>query len=116
MRYVLLIYVSEDVIANMSEEERNTYFQEYGAFHGSVIERGLREGGEPLQPTATSTTVRLRDGKTLTTDGPFAETKEQLAGFYVLNCENLDQAIAIAGEMPDAKHGSIEIRPVFDKF
>jgi hypothetical protein len=116
MKYVLLIYASEDIIATMTEEERNTYFREYGTFHGSVIERGLREGGEPLQSTSTSTTVRVRAGKTLTTDGPFAETKEQLAGFYILNCKDLDEAIAVASEMPDAKHGSIEIRPVFEKY
>jgi len=116
MQYVLLIYTSEDIIANMNEEERGTYFQEYGAFHADVIEKGVRDGGAPLQPTATATTVKMREGKSLITDGPFAETKEQLAGFYIMNCKDLDEAIELAKRMPDARHGSIEIRPVFEKF
>lgn len=115
MRYVLLIYVNEEVIQQLPPEERATYFQDYGMFEGNVQQRGIKAGGEPLQPISTSTTVRLRDGQALITDGPFAETKEQLAGFYVLECKDLDEAIALAGKMPDAKYGSIEIRPVFEK-
>jgi len=74
----------------------------------------VMQTGEPLLPVATATTVRVRDGKTLTTDGPFAETKEQLGGFYILDCKDLDQAIAYAAKIPDAKRGSIEVRPVME--
>lgn len=115
MRYVLLIYVSEEVTTSLPQEEREAYFQGYGMFEGEVQQRHIKTGGEPLQPISTSTTVRIRDGKTMITDGPFAETKEQLAGFYVLECKDLDEAIALAGKMPDAKYGAIEIRPVYEK-
>jgi hypothetical protein len=83
-------------------------------FLQEVQQRGLLIGGAPLQPTSTATTVRVRDGKTMITDGPFAETKEQLAGFYILNCKDLDEAIAMAARIPDAVAGSIEIRPVIE--
>ncbi|HEV2472349.1 MAG TPA: YciI family protein, partial [Chthonomonadales bacterium] len=84
------------------------------AFLREVQQRGLLTGGAALQPTATATTVRIRGGKPLITDGPFAETKEQLAGFYILNCKDLDEAIEIAGKVPDSASGSIEIRPVIE--
>jgi hypothetical protein len=116
MRYVFLIYVSEEVTASLPPAEREAYFQGYGKFEGEVQQRGIKVGGAPLQPTGTATTVRLRDGKAMMTDGPFAETKEQLAGFYVLECKDLDEAIALANKMPDAQYGSIEIRPVFEKY
>lgn len=116
MNYVLLIYASEELIAGMSDEERGAYFQEWAAFETDVQQRGIKTGGAPLQPISNSTTVRVRDGQTMITDGPFAETKEQLAGFYVFECKDLDEAIALANAMPDAKFGSIEIRPVFDKY
>ncbi len=77
-------------------------------------QRGLPDGGAPLQPTGAATTVRVRGGKTMITDGPFAETKEQLAGFYILNCKDLDEAIELASKVPDALTGSIEIHPVID--
>jgi len=116
MRYALLIYVSEEVTANLSEEERGKYFQDYGMFEGEVQQKGIKTGGEPLQPISNSTTVQIRDDKPIITDGPFAETKEQLAGFYILECENLDEAIEWAKKMPDAQYGSIEVRPVFQKW
>jgi hypothetical protein len=116
MNYVLLIYVNEEVIAGMADEERGAYFQQRAAYEADVQQRGIKTGGAPLQPTGNSTTVRIRDGQTLITDGPFAETKEQLAGFYVLECKDLDEAIALANKMPDAKYGSIEVRPVFNKY
>ncbi len=115
MQYVLLIYVSEDVTNTLPEDERAAYFQDYGAFEGQVHQRGIKTGGQPLQPISSATTVRVRDGEAMITDGPFAETKEQLAGFYVLECENLDEAIALAKQMPDAKYGAIEVRPVYVK-
>ncbi|MBZ0293261.1 MAG: YciI family protein [Anaerolineae bacterium] len=112
MQYVLLIYVSEAVTAGMSDSERQAYFQDYGTFEGEVQQRGIKTGGAPLQPISNSTSVRVKDGETLITDGPFAETKEQLAGFYVLECKDLDEAIALAAKMPDARYGTIEVRPV----
>lgn len=115
MRYVMMIYVSEDTIMNMPNDERKDYIQGYTEFHTDVNQRGIWDGGAPLQPIANSTTVRIRDNETMITDGPFAETKEQLAGVYILNCDNLDEAIELAKKMPDAKLGAIEIRPAFEK-
>ncbi|MEM9955909.1 MAG: YciI family protein [Chloroflexota bacterium] len=116
MKYVLLIYVDEAVIKGLSEEDRAAYFQQWGEYEGHVQATGMKTGGEPLQPIGTATSVRVRDEENLITDGPFAETKEQLAGFYVLECENLDQALEYAAKMPDAKYGTIEVRPVFQKY
>ena len=89
-------------------------FAEYGAFSDYVRERGAFQAGDALQSTATATTVRVRDGQTLATDGPFAETKEALGGFYLVEAADLDEAIAYAARIPGAKHGCVEIRPVFD--
>jgi hypothetical protein len=114
MRYVLLIYASEEAYARMTQEEQAALMQGYAVFTNEVQQRGLLTGGDPLQPTSTATTVRVRSGKTLITDGPFAETKEQLAGFYELNCKDLDEAIELAARIPDALSGSIEIRPVME--
>ena len=86
MRYALLIYASEQEWANQTEEQSQAVNQEYMAFTKDIIDRGLMKGGEALQGTATATTVRVRDGETLTTDGPFAETKDQLGGFYLVDC------------------------------
>ena len=114
MKYALLIYASEQDWANQSEEESQAQFQEYMAFTKDIIDRGLMKGGEALQATATATTVRVRDGETLTTDGPFAETKDQLGGFYLFDCTDLDEAIEVAARIPDVRRGSIEIRPIMD--
>ena len=114
MRYLLLIYHSEAASVDMTPEEQQTQIQDYWAFTSEVREKGVLEGGEALQPIATATTVRVREGKTTTTDGPFAETKEQLGGYYLLNCENLDQAIEYAAKIPDAKNGCVEIRPILE--
>ena len=115
MKYVLLIYGKEDAVASMTPEETGAYFEGWGKFEGEVQGKGIKTGSEPLQSVSTATTVRIREGKALVTDGPFAETKEQLAGFYVLECDNLDEAIAYAKNMPDVNYGAIEIRPVYDK-
>jgi hypothetical protein len=88
-------------------------FEEYGAFTQSIIQSGAFKAGDRLQDTATATTVRVRDGKTLTTDGPFAETREQLAGYYLVEAKDLDAALAIAARIPGAKVGSIEVRPIW---
>jgi len=113
VQYVLLIYADEANYAKMSEEDTAREYQGYIDFDTEVEKRGASlQGGKELQAIASATTVRVRDGKTLTTDGPFAETKESLGGFYILNCNNLDEAIEIAAKIPGAEHGSIEIRPV----
>jgi hypothetical protein len=114
MRYALLIYASEQDWATQTEEQAQAVNQEYMAFTKDVIDRGLMKGGEALQPTATATTVRVREGDTLTTDGPFAETKDQLGGFYLVDCKDLDEAIEVAARIPDARRGSIEVRPIMD--
>jgi hypothetical protein len=114
MRYVLLIYGSEVDSARMTEEERAALMQAHFAFANETLRRGLLTGGEALQPTSTAMTVRVRNGKTIITDGPFAETKEQLAGTYVLNCKDLDEAIEMAAMIPDATTGSVEVRQVLD--
>ena len=112
MKYALLIYANERDWAAQSEEQAQAVNQEYMAFTKDIIDRGLMKGGEALQSTATATTVRVRDGETLTTDGPFAETKEQLGGYYIVEAKDLDEALAIAAKIPSARFGSIEVRPV----
>ena len=114
MKYALLIYASEQDWASQTEEESQAQFQEYMAFTKDIVDRGIYQGGEALQPITTATTVRVRDGETLTTDGPFAETKEQLGGFYLVDAKDLDEAIEIAARIPDVRRGSIEVRPVME--
>jgi hypothetical protein len=114
MRYVLMIYGDEKLGMQMSKEQQDTQMAEYWAYTNEITERGVNLGGEALLPTSTATTVRVRDGRTLTTDGPFAETKEQLGGFYILNCKDLDEAIAWAAKIPGARTGSIEVRPIME--
>jgi hypothetical protein len=114
MKYALLIYASEQDWANQTEEESQAQYQEYMSFTKDIVDRGIYKGGEALQPIATATTVRVRDGERLTTDGPFAETKEQLGGFYLVEAKDLDEAIEIAVRIPDVRRGSIEVRPVME--
>ncbi|RIK40077.1 MAG: hypothetical protein DCC55_16120 [Chloroflexi bacterium] len=114
MRYLCLIYTNEREDANASQEEQNAVMAAYYAFTEEINKAGIMRGGEALQPTSTATTVRVRDGKTITTDGPFAETKEQLGGYYLLDCKDLDEAISWAAKIPGAKFGSIEVRPVWE--
>lgn len=112
MQYMMLIYHDEGAQADMDEEQLDEQMAAYNAFTKEVREREALVSGDALHPTSAATTVRVRDGRVLTTDGPFAETKEQLGGFYILDCENLDEAIELAAKIPDAKGGSIEIRPI----
>ncbi len=112
MRYLLLIYENEANWGKMSEEEKGKIFQEYMTFGKDIRAKGNYVAGEALQPVATATTVRVKNGKTLTTDGPFAEIKEQLGGFYLVEAKNLDEAIAIGSRIPSARSGSIEVRPI----
>jgi hypothetical protein len=111
-RYVALIYSDESGMASASPEEVEQMAKEYNAFTEEARRAGVFEAGDGLQPTPTATTVRVRDGKLSTTDGPFAETKEQLGGFYVFECKDLDEAIEWASKIPGARFGSIEVRPV----
>jgi hypothetical protein len=112
MKYALTIYNEEAGWDKLSEEERGAITQAYGELTQEMQEKGVMVAGEGLYPTQTATTVRVRDGERSVTDGPFAETKEQLGGFYVLDCKDLDDAIEWAAKIPGAQQGSIEIRPL----
>ena len=112
MQYLLMIYRNEADLAKMDAGARQKMSAEYGVFTQSIIQSGHFKAGDGLQPTTTATTVRVRDGKVLTTDGPFAETREQLGGYYLIEAKDLDTALGIAARIPCAKHGSIEVRPV----
>jgi hypothetical protein len=112
MKYLLLIYENEAARGAVPEAERGKIFQEYVDYSKRIRKNGNYIGGEALQPTSTATTVRVKNGKTLTTDGPFAETREQLGGFFFVEAKNLDEAIKLAAEIPGARTGSIEVRPI----
>ena len=112
MKYLCLIYDEEKTYAGMSKAEGDAFMGEYFAFTEGIKKSGHYIGGEALKPVHTATTVRIRNGKMSTTDGPFAETKEQLGGYYVVECDDLDAAIEIAAGVPGAAWGSIEIRPI----
>jgi hypothetical protein len=114
MQYLLLIYDDEKGWDSISDQDRNSIMEAYNEFTDAVGKAGVSRAGEALQPTASATTVRVRNGETLLTDGPFAETKEQLGGFYLLECDTLDQAIEWAAKIPSAASGSIEVRPVME--
>jgi hypothetical protein len=111
-QYLLLIYRNEAEQAKMDAAAGQQMRGDYGAFTQSIIQSGNFKAGDGLQPTSTATTVRVREGKTLTTDGPFAETREQLGGYYLVEAKDLDAALAIAARIPGAKVGSIEVRPI----
>ena len=113
MQYLMMIYSNEAEYAKIDAATSQKILGEYGAFTQSIIQSGNFKAGDRLQPTSTATTVRIRDGKTLTTDGPFAETREQLGGYYLVEAKDLDAALAIAARIPGARHGSIEVRPVW---
>jgi hypothetical protein len=112
MQYLLMIYRSEAELGTMNAADRQKMTAEYGVFTQSIIQSGNFKAGDGLQPTSTATTVRVRDGKMLTTDGPFAETREQLGGYYLVEAKDLNAALEIAARIPGAKTGSIEVRPV----
>jgi len=112
MQYLCLIYSEESQWAKMSKPELERTTGEYFEFSDSIRKSGHYIGGNPLQPTATATTVRIRNGKVSTTDGPFAETKEQLGGYYLIEARDLNEAIQIGARIPGAKYGSIEVRPI----
>jgi len=112
MQYLLMIYDPEKIWPEMPEAERNKVFGEYMQFTKDLKASGSYIAGDALQPTKTATTVRIRDGKTQLTDGPFAETKEQLGGYYLIEAKDLDEATKIAARIPSARFGSIEVRPI----
>jgi hypothetical protein len=110
MQYLLLIYRNEQDAATASDQSAMT--KEYGEYTQGIIKSGHFKAGDALQPSSTATTVRVREGRTLTTDGPFAETREQLAGYYLVEAKDLDDAIKVAAKIPNARDGAIEVRPV----
>jgi hypothetical protein len=111
MRYMLLIYLDEN---GLSEKERKTCYQESAAYAVELSKGGKYLGAGPLHPTSTATSVRTRNNKRVVTDGPFAETREQLGGYFLIDANNLDEAIEIAGQVPAGKWGTVEIRPVME--
>src|SRR5216683_4883075 len=113
MQYLLLIYRNEAQQSKMDPADYQKLSAEYSAYTQSIIQSGNFKAGDGLQPTTTATTVRVREGKTLTTDGPFAETREQLGGYYLVEAKDLDAALAIAARIPGARFGSIEVRPIW---
>jgi len=113
MQYLLLIYSNEKEMAAMNAAERTSMTAEYTEFTKGIIQAGQFKAGDRLKPTSAATTVRVRNGQRVTTDGPFAETREQLGGYYLVDAKNLDEAIAIAARIPGARLGSIEVRPIW---
>jgi len=114
VRYLCLIYDDESKWTQMQKAEADAMMGEYFAFTEGVKKSGHYIGGEALQPTPAATTVRVRNGKVSSTDGPFAETKEQLGGYYLINARDLNDAIQVASKIPSAKFGSIEVRPIME--
>ena len=114
MQYLLLIYGDQNGWDSMSEEERGQVFQAYGTYTQELENSGSMVGGNALQPTETATTVRVRNGRLATTDGPFAETKEQLGGYYLVQAKDLNEAIQVASRIPGARLGAVEIRPIVE--
>lgn len=112
MRYMLLIYSDPDAWTTLPADEQQALMGEYFAFTQRIVDSKEFVAGDPLQGVETATTVKVRDGATNTTDGPFVETKEHLGGYYIVDCKDLDRAIEIAAEIPDARLGGIEVRPI----
>jgi hypothetical protein len=113
MRYLLMIYTPEST-EQPSPEQTQKEMAAYEAFSREVRERGVFQGGEALLPTSSATTVRVRDAETIVQDGPYAETKEALGGYYLLDCRDLDEAIELAAKIPGATRGAIEVRPIWE--
>jgi hypothetical protein len=112
VKYILLIYSKESDWTGLSDKDKVDMYQKYMAFTDSIKKSGHYLGGDGLEPTATATTVRVRNGKPVTTDGPFAETREQLGGYYMIDAKDLDEAAEIATRVPGASYGAVEVRPV----
>jgi hypothetical protein len=114
MKYLCLIYEDEKGWMNLSKEQGDAILGEYFAFTEDIKKSGHLLGGEALQPTQSATTVRVRNGKISTTDGPFAETKEQLGGYYLIEAKDLNDAIKVAAKIPAVRNGSVEVRPLLE--
>src|SRR4051812_10096794 len=114
MKYILLIHDDEKAWGKMAEADQRKMMSDYRQFTQEIQASGHYIAGSQLQPTSTATSVRVRDGKRLVTDGPFAETREQLGGYYLVEAANLDQAIALAARLPSAQFGTIEVRPLVE--
>jgi len=112
MQYLLMIYGNETAMAAVTEAQGGKMLAAYGAYAEAMGKAGVLQGGNRLRPTSASTTVRVADGKTTVLDGPYAETKEQLAGFYLIEARDLNDAIQVAAKIPPAREGSVEVRPV----
>jgi hypothetical protein len=112
MKYILLIHHDEQAWGRLSEAEREAVYREYRSFREGLLKGGQYVAGDRLHPTSAARSVQVRDGKRLVTDGPFAETREQLAGYFVIDTRDLDEAIAIAAKIPTVRRGTIEVRPV----
>ena len=114
MRYAMMICTDEKWYESLPPEQLSGFAAEYEAFGAEMGQRGVLQGGERLRPTSDATTVRVQDGDVVTSDGPFAETKEQMGGFYICECKDLDEAIEVASKIPAARHGAIEVRPIWE--
>jgi len=114
MRYLLTICEDEKRYESLSAEQASAIMAEYDTFGQEMGSRGVLQGGARLRPTSDATTVRVQDGDVLTSDGPFAETKEQIGGYYLVDCKDLDEAIEVASKIPAARSGAIEVRPIWE--
>jgi hypothetical protein len=114
MKYALLIYADEKAWESVPHDQRHAIYEEYDKFANELVERGVMRGGDQLADSPAATTVRVRDGQQLVTDGPFAETKEQLGGYFLVEVDDLDTAIELASKIPGARHGSVEVRPIIE--
>jgi hypothetical protein len=114
MRYLLTICTEESSDAALSPAEIESRLADYAAFGEEMTKRGVLKGGERLRPTTDATSVRVRNGEVVSSDGPFAETKEQIGGFYLVDCGDLDEAIEVASKIPGARTGTIEVRPIWE--
>jgi len=112
MQYMLLIYADPAEFARLSDGERQGIYPEYRQFTDSIAKSGNYRAGDPLEPVSAAATVRLRKGKRMVTDGPFAETKEHLGGYYLVDAKDLDEALGIAARIPSARFGAVEVRPI----
>ena len=112
MKYMLLIHENEQAFARLSDDDRQAIYRDYRRFSEEIVASGHYISGSELQPTSSATSLRIRDGERLVTDGPFAETREQLGGYYLVEAKDLDEAIALAARIPSARTGTIEVRPL----
>ena len=115
MKYLALIHTSDSAWAALSETEREAFYSEYEAFAGEAAAAGKLLGGHELQPATTATTVRVRGDETIVSDGPFAETREQIGGYFLFDCDSIDEAVALAAKIPGARHGAVEVRAAYEE-